>query len=74
MTEPEVEIARGMPWPVGLVEISHRLAVGVIREDSPRRKCAYCHVRRVLYRIAVSSWTGGDVTDARCSDCWGMTP
>ena len=45
--------------------------IGIERE-AKRGKCRDCRLYRVLYRVVVATQTGGDMTDARCAECWGI--
>lgn len=46
--------------------------VGVQRARR-RSRCAFCRVRRQLYRIVLTAY-GADpaLTEARCASCWGI--
>jgi hypothetical protein len=54
-----------------MIDLGIRLNVGIAREDEhANRPCSVCRQRRVRYRVAVTSLFDGQVTDARCLECW----
>lgn len=56
---------------VSNAEVPHRIGVSIVRR-SIRARCSLCLRRRVVYRVRVDSFGGGDYTDARCAPCWGI--
>ena len=52
-----------------MIDLAVRLNVGIVREDE-RHRCSVCRLRRVVYRVGVATLFDGDVTDARCWECW----
>jgi hypothetical protein len=66
-TRPAQTLAAWSPF----VEVPTRITVHVLRLTG-RSRCANCQVRRVIYRIALSTVAGTDTTEARCRECWGM--
>lgn len=53
------------------IEVPVRIGLGISRSER-RARCSVCTLYRVVYRIVAASLTGGDATDARCAECWGM--
>lgn len=53
------------------LELSRGVMTVQVRRQ-PRAKCAICHLRRVLYRIAALMAGGAGETEARCGGCWGF--
>ena len=53
------------------LELSRGVMTVQVRRQ-PRAKCAICHLRRVLYRIAALMAGGVGETEARCGGCWGF--
>lgn len=53
------------------LELSRALLTVQVRRQL-RARCARCHLRRVLYRIAGLMMSGVGETEARCAPCWGI--
>jgi hypothetical protein len=53
--------------PSAEAELPVLIAVDVVR--LPRDRCFRCRLRRVLYRVRLGEKA---LTEARCSECWGI--
>lgn len=49
--------------------------IAFIERQPGRARCAYCRIRRVLYRIGVRTMLrSAEFTEARCATCWNISP
>lgn len=56
--------------PIAEVEIPSVLYVEIVR--GPRARCPRCRLRRVVYRVFVSTNASGAYSEPRCAECWGI--
>lgn len=62
---------RDQPW-MAVLEMRHSTIAFIARQPG-RARCAFCGIRRVLYRIAVRTVNHQpEFTEARCATCWGV--